>query len=58
MLPKFVPDETFQFPMFWLNAVASENMPEKILPDEDLKWEEEEREETTPYEGGAPDEGK
>ncbi|MEC8014269.1 MAG: hypothetical protein VX153_08585 [Verrucomicrobiota bacterium] len=31
---------------------------EKLLPDEDLKWEEEEREETTPYEGGAPDEGK
>ena len=30
---------------------------EKLLPDEDLKWEEEE-EETTPYEGGAPDEGK
>ena len=29
---------------------------EKLLPDEDLKWEEEEREETTPYEGGAPDE--
>ena len=31
---------------------------EKLLPDEDLKWEEEEREETTPYEGGAPDEEK
>ena len=31
---------------------------EKLLPDEDLKWEEEEREETTPYEGGAPDESK
>ena len=30
---------------------------EKLLPDEDLKWEEEEKEETTPYEGGAPDEG-
>jgi hypothetical protein len=30
---------------------------EKLLPDEDLKWEEEEeKEETTPYEGGAPDE--
>jgi hypothetical protein len=29
---------------------------EKLLPNEDLKWEEEEREETTPYEGGAPDE--
>ena len=29
---------------------------EKLLPDEDLKWEEEEREESTPYEGGAPDE--
>jgi hypothetical protein len=29
---------------------------EKLLPDEDLKWdEEEEKEETTPYEGGAPD---
>ncbi len=30
---------------------------EKLLPNEDLKWEEEEKEETTPYEGGAPDEG-
>ena len=29
---------------------------EKLLPNEDLKWEEEEKEETTPYEGGAPDE--
>ena len=29
---------------------------EKLLPDEDLKWEEEEKEETSPYEGGAPDE--
>jgi len=30
---------------------------EKLLPDADLKWdEEEEKEETTPYEGGAPDE--
>jgi len=29
---------------------------EKLLPDEDLKWDdEEEKEETTPYEGGAPD---
>lgn len=28
---------------------------EKLLPDEDLKWEEEEKEETSPYEGGAPD---
>jgi hypothetical protein len=31
---------------------------EKLLPDSDLKWEEEEeKEDTTPYEGGAPDEG-
>ena len=30
---------------------------EKLLPDSDLKWEEEEeKEDTTPYEGGAPDE--
>ena len=31
---------------------------EKLLPDEDLKWEEDEEkeEEATPYEGGAPDE--
>ena len=31
---------------------------EKLLPDEDLKWDEEEEkeEEATPYEGGAPDE--
>ena len=30
---------------------------EKLLPDADLKWdEEEEKEDTTPYEGGAPDE--
>ena len=30
---------------------------EKLLPDSDLKWEEEEeKDDTTPYEGGAPDE--
>jgi hypothetical protein len=31
---------------------------EKLLPNEDLKWEEDEEkeEEATPYEGGAPDE--
>jgi hypothetical protein len=30
---------------------------EKLLPDSDLKWdEEEEKEDTTPYQGGAPDE--
>ena len=31
---------------------------EKLLPDEDLKWDEddEKEEETTPYESGAPDE--
>jgi hypothetical protein len=30
---------------------------EKLLPDADLKWdEEEEKDDTTPYEGGAPDE--
>ena len=31
---------------------------EKLLPNEDLKWEEEEdkEKEATPYEGGAPDE--
>ena len=30
---------------------------EKMLPGADLKWdEEEEKEDTTPYEGGAPDE--
>ena len=29
---------------------------EKLLPDSDLKWDEEEKEDTTPYEGGAPDE--
>ena len=29
---------------------------EKLLPDADLKWdEEEEKDDTTPYEGGAPD---
>ena len=30
---------------------------EKLLPDADLKWEEdEEKEDTSPYQGGAPDE--
>jgi hypothetical protein len=39
------------------DLVEVSDKEEKLLPDEDLKWEEEEeKEETTPYEGGAPDE--
>jgi hypothetical protein len=38
------------------NLIEVSDKEEKLLPDEDLKWEEEEKEETTPYEGGAPDE--
>jgi len=38
------------------NLIEVSNKEKKLLPDEDLKWEEEEKEETTPYEGGAPDE--
>ena len=38
------------------NLIEVSDKEEKLLPHEDLKWEEEEKEETTPYEGGAPDE--
>ena len=38
------------------NLIEVSDKEEKLLPDEDLNWEEEEKEETTPYEGGAPDE--
>ncbi|NBQ02379.1 MAG: hypothetical protein EBU27_03980 [Opitutae bacterium] len=40
------------------DLVEVSDKEEKLLPDEDLKWDEEEEkeEEATPYEGGAPDE--
>jgi len=39
------------------HLVEVSDKDEKLLPDEDLKWEEEDREEeVTSYEGGAPDE--
>jgi len=40
------------------HLVEVSDKDEKLLPDEDLKWEEDEdrEEEATPYEGGAPDE--
>ena len=37
------------------DLVEVSDKEEKLLPDEDLKWDEEEKEETTPYEGGAPE---
>ena len=45
-----------QFFSLETNLIEVSDKEEKLLPDEDLKWEEEEKEETTPYEGGAPDE--
>ena len=42
------------------HLVEVSDKEEKLLPDEDLKWDEDENreKEATPYQGGAPDEDK